>query len=273
MANTEETARAAADRSTGTGRSTGSGRSTGGGRGAALPLYLRISERLTREIAAGLWADGARLPPERDFAAALGASVGTLRKALAELERRGLLVRRQGSGNYIRSPGPETSPPPSVYALFRLERLGGGGLPTAETLSVARRSKPAGAPRFGASPTAHRIRRLRSLDGRPAALEEIWLDASCADVIEAGALPEALYLYYAEALGLEIADVEDRVSVAPAPDWAPRRFGAPTGSICGYVERIGAAKGGAAVEYSRTWVDASVAVYVARLREETRWRG
>jgi hypothetical protein len=73
-------------------------------------------------------ATGERLPPERDMAEELGIAVGTLRKALAELQNRGLLERVQGSGNYVRA----ISDPKSVYAMFRLELLGGGGLPTAE---------------------------------------------------------------------------------------------------------------------------------------------
>lgn len=246
-------------------------------RSAALPLYLRISERLTRDILAGAWPAGARLPPERALAIEQGAAVGTVRKALAELERRGLLIRRQGSGTYVRPPSPDEPPPPSVYALFRLELLRGGGLPTAQVLSVVRSPKPPDAPPFGAADTARRIRRLRLLDGQPAALEEIWLDGDHADVIDAksaqGALPEALYRYYADALGLEICAVEDRVSVAPAPDWGPSAFGPASGAACGYVERIARAKGGAPVEFSRTWVDPSVAVYAARTREQRRWRG
>jgi DNA-binding transcriptional MocR family regulator len=55
----------------------------------SLPKYLQISELLIRDIAAGRLEDGARLPTERDLAAQLSTSVGTLRKALSELERQG----------------------------------------------------------------------------------------------------------------------------------------------------------------------------------------
>lgn len=47
-----------------------------------LPKYLQVSESLIRDIGAGVLADGTRLPPEREMAADLGISVGTLRKAL-----------------------------------------------------------------------------------------------------------------------------------------------------------------------------------------------
>ena len=64
-----------------------------------------------------------------------------------------------------------------AYALFRLERPEGGGLPTADLLALTRRAKPGDLPDLGSeAPMAWNIRRLRSLDGKPVALEDIWLD-------------------------------------------------------------------------------------------------
>ena len=90
----------------------------------ALPAYLRIAELVSRQIDAGILADGHRLPPEREMADAYGVSVGTLRKALARLTEMGCLERRQGSGNYIR----QTDRSAAIYTMFRLERPDGGGL-------------------------------------------------------------------------------------------------------------------------------------------------
>lgn len=227
-----------------------------------LPVHMQISEMLIREIAAGRLADGARLPPERDLAVEFGIAVGTLRRALAELTQRGLLERIHGSGNYIRARGDMQG----VYAFFRLERLTGGGLPTAEVLSVDLLDKPADLPAFGASDRGHRIRRLRRLDGIAAAREEIWLDARRAATIAPEDLSESLYLHYRVALGFSIVQIEDRVSVAPAPDWSPPDFPAGSGRACGFIERTAWAGDGESVEVSRSWFDPSVAHYVSRFR-------
>lgn len=229
----------------------------------ALPIYQRTAERLIREIAAGRLLDGERLPPERDLAAELGISVGTLRKSLADLAERGLLERRQGSGNYIRH-APEAA---GVYAFFRLELAsGGGGLPTAEVLSVDRLPKPEGAPAFGPSAEAHRIRRLRSVGGVAAALEEIWLDGDRAEAIRPRDLSESLYLHYRDRLGLVISRAEDRVGLAPVPDWTVAGFAPAEGQMVGLVERTGSDQDGRPVEYSRTWFDPDRVRYVARLK-------
>ncbi len=247
------------------------GASPGAATGAALPRYVQISEMLIREIAAGHLAEGTRLPPERDMAATLGTSVGTLRKALADLADKGLLDRIQGSGNYVRARPVEGS----VYAFFRLERVRGGGLPTAQVLNVERLPKPEAAPPFGPSAQAHRIRRLRRLDGEPVALEEIWLDGARAPRIREADLSESLYLFYRRDLHLVIGRVEDRIGLSPVPDWtAPEwlgpqahgaGFGLPPGAPAGHVERLGRDQSGAAVEYSRTWFDSEKARYVSRM--------
>ncbi len=228
----------------------------------SLPKWVQTTEMLIRDIAAGRLISGERLPPEREMSAELGISVGTLRKALADLEERGMLERRQGSGNYIRA----TDEAVGVYALFRLELVEGGGLPTAEILDVARLPKPKGAPRFGPAPKAHRVRRLRKLGGRPAAIEEIWLDAARADVLRPEDLSESLYLFYRKSLNLWISRAEDRVGIATVPCWAEPPFALAPGTSCGFIERIAHDQTGAPVEYSRTWYDANVARYVARLK-------
>ena len=68
----------------------------------SLPVYIQISEMLMREIIAGRLSDGERLLPERHLAKSLNISVGTLRKSLKDLEQKGALIRRHGSGNYIK---------------------------------------------------------------------------------------------------------------------------------------------------------------------------
>lgn len=228
----------------------------------SLPLYQQIAELLIRDIAAGRLIENERLPPERDMAASLGIAVGTLRQALKSLTEKGLLVRVQGSGNYVRA-NPDAG---SVYALFRLERVEGGGLPTARLLSVDRCAKDPALPAFGTHAEGHRIRRLRYLSGTVAAVEEIWLDAACADRIAPEELLESLYLYYRQRLGLWIARAEDRIGQGPLPDWAPPEFPHPPGTPLPMITRTGRAGDGQSVEASFTWYDPETTRYVARLK-------
>ena len=228
----------------------------------SLPLYQQIAELLIRDIAAGRLIDGERLPTERDMAAELGIAVGTLRHALKSLTEKGLLERVQGSGNYVRA----RSDAPSVYALFRLERVEGGGLPTARVLSVDRCPKPASLPSFGTDREGHRIRRLRFLTGQVAAVEEIWLDGAEVDRIAPGDLSESLYLYYRQRLGIWIARAEDSIGQGPLPEWTPFEFPHRPGTPLPVITRISWAQDGRSVEASLTWYDPATVRYVARLK-------
>lgn len=231
-------------------------------RSGSLPLYQQIAELLIRDIASGRLIDGERLPPERDMANDLGIAVGTLRQALKSLGDNGLLDRVQGSGNYIRARADVAS----VYALFRLERVEGGGLPTAQVLSVDRCAKNPALPQFGTDPQGHRIRRLRFLSGRVAAVEEIWLDGAEADRIAPGDLSESLYLFYRQRLGIWISRAEDSIGQGPLPDWTPPTFPHRPGTALPLVTRVSRAQDGRSVEASLTWYDPETVRYVARLK-------
>jgi GntR family transcriptional regulator len=227
----------------------------------ALPIHLQIEELVIRDIAAGRLVDGQRLPTERDMAMAHGTTVRTLRKALAELEKKELIERRQGSGNYIRA-GQQVA---SVYSMFRLEHaIGGGGLPNAHILSVDYLPKDSAQPDYGTSDHATRFRRLRFLDDTPIAIEEIWLDGG-AGRVPRDKVQDSLYLTYKRALRLWITRAEDRVGIAPVPDWTHACFAPSAGSITAYIERLSWAQTAQAVEFSRTWYDTDKALYVQRL--------
>jgi len=234
-------------------------------RETSLPKYIQLAEMLIREIAAGHLIDGARLPTERAMAEDMGVAVGTLRKTLAELESKGLLERVQGSGNYVRV-RPEVD---SIYAFFRLELVGGGGLPTATVISVRTLAKPKALPFIGQGEKAHRIRRIRTLGGVPAALEEIWLDGRFATTSArfpaADALPESLYLFYKETLDLVISRVEDRVGLDPVPSWVPPENTMDKDQMAGHVERIGWDQDGQPAEFSHTWFDPAHVRYFNRV--------
>ena len=227
----------------------------------ALPKAIQVSEMLIREIAAGRYPDGTRLPTEREMAQTLGIAVGTLRRALAILEDRGLLRRIQGSGNYVQS----RTEVESVYEFFRLELLEGGGLPTADVLEVRRLTKDPSIPDIGPGTLAHRIRRLRYLDRVPVEVEEIWLDGRFVDWIAEDELSDSLYYYYKETLGIVIGAVTDSVGISRVPDWAPKAFDCAPGTPCGLVERLGYDLGGETVEYSRNWFNPDVCRYTNRL--------
>ena len=65
------------------------------------PLYLQIIDSLKREISEGRLEGGAPLPSFRKLAEDLLVSVITVKRAYEDLERDGIIYRRQGLGTFV----------------------------------------------------------------------------------------------------------------------------------------------------------------------------
>lgn len=74
------------------------------------PKYKAIAQRITEAVGTGDLKPGDRLPPQRELAWALECTVGTISRAYAEAERRGLLGGEVGRGTYIRGEPGATTP-------------------------------------------------------------------------------------------------------------------------------------------------------------------
>ena len=64
-------------------------------------LSDNIVEQLETMILEGTLQPGERLPPERALAEQFGVSRPSLREAVQKLVAKGLLISRQGGGNYV----------------------------------------------------------------------------------------------------------------------------------------------------------------------------
>lgn len=138
------------------------------------PRYVQLRHRLAEGIRAGILAPNTSLPPEREMAEITELSRVTIRKALQELVREGLVEQRQGSGSFIRDQVGRVEQSLSHLTSFTedMERRGkqttskwlerGIFEPTEEEISVLNLHK---------NEQVARIYRLREADGRPLALE------------------------------------------------------------------------------------------------------
>ncbi len=73
------------------------------------PKHSEISRHLETEIASGKYGDGARLPSENQLVKQFSVSRPTVARALRDLEAKGLIDRRAGSGTYVRTNNERTA--------------------------------------------------------------------------------------------------------------------------------------------------------------------
>jgi len=72
-------------------------------------LYRQIVDGLRREVSEGRLRPGAPLPSFRQLAEDLLVSVITVKRAYEELEREGIIYRRQGLGTFVATSAPDRS--------------------------------------------------------------------------------------------------------------------------------------------------------------------
>ncbi|MBT2234430.1 GntR family transcriptional regulator [Nonomuraea sp. NEAU-A123] len=76
----------------------------------ARPAYLQIADDLRHEVTAGRLKVGERLPARRELAQRYGVAVETIRRALDELTRDGMISTQSTRGTYVvKTPG-QTEP-------------------------------------------------------------------------------------------------------------------------------------------------------------------
>lgn len=65
------------------------------------PLYRQVKDLIVRNIVAGEWPEGHRVPSENELTGELGVSRMTVHRALRELTTEGWLARVRGNGTFV----------------------------------------------------------------------------------------------------------------------------------------------------------------------------
>jgi GntR family transcriptional regulator len=146
----------------------------GGGR----PLYQQLRSLLRDRIERGLYAPGDAFPSESELIAEHAMSRITVRRAIAELRREGLVVTRQGAGTYVADPARAGA---QCLVSFTSETLRRGRAPGSRLVAMRRLSGPAfAARRLGLPDDAAllQIKRVRSVDDRPVYLSDAYVPAA-----------------------------------------------------------------------------------------------
>lgn len=65
------------------------------------PIYMQLLELIQQRIIAGVYGPGEQLPPVRELALEAGVNPNTMQKAMAELERTGLIHAQRTTGRFV----------------------------------------------------------------------------------------------------------------------------------------------------------------------------
>jgi DNA-binding GntR family transcriptional regulator len=170
---------------------------------SATALYAQISGLIADEVSGGVLQRGDRLPSERELCQRFGVSRVTLRRALADLVRQGVLESSRGRGWFVTTG--VHGEPPNVLQSFTHTAATRGLSATARVLeATVRPATLEEAEQLGIAPGAalFHLRRVRLLGGLPIAF-----DHSRVPLELAPALPDADFAVDSLYAVLEAADV------------------------------------------------------------------
>lgn len=220
-------------------------------RGAPVPLYHQLKAALLRDIEAGCWRPGDRLPTEDALIERFQVSKITVRQALRDLAQLGYIRREQGRGTFVQ--GPPLEEGPRELKSFTGEMRGHGFLATSRVLEQGLLPAPADiAGRLALADDApvFRLRRLRLADGEPMGLQTAYISAALVPGIErlsfAGA---SLYEVLASRFSLYASAArETHQAVLVSEDVAPL-LRVPAGSPALAAERLASLPDGRPLEF------------------------
>ncbi len=220
-------------------------------RGAPVPLYHQLKTALLRDIEAGRWRPGDRIPTEDALIERFGVSKITVRQALRDLVQLGYIRREQGRGTFVQ--GPPLEEGPRELKSFTSEMRGHGFMATSRVLEqtvVPAAAEVAEHLQIGDGTRVFRLRRLRLADGEPMGLQTAFIPLALVPGIERLTFTDAsLYEILGSRYTLFPASARETHRAAAVPEDVALLLRVAAGSPSLAAERLTSLADGRPLEY------------------------
>ena len=213
------------------------------------PLHVQIRENLRRQILAGVYKPGDRIPSEEDLGESWHVNRLTARRSVSDLVNEGLLQRRPGVGTFVI--GRKFLRDQSALISFWEATRAMGMQPSAKLIGqettqasvdiAVSLEVPEGEP-------IYRVRRLRLADGEILAYHIAHIPAKFfAGLLEIDLASQSLYALY-RSFGYPPASGEQRIEAIAANEEVATLLGVPAGSPVLFLQRTTRTAAGMPIE-------------------------
>ncbi len=240
--------------------------------------YRQLYTLLARMIADGTYAAGSMLPSEPELMRHYGASRTTVRRAIGMLEEEQRVLRKQGSGTFVRAIAPFPSPAHQLTPLLEDLRListtGSTRLLSFEFVATPPRLL-ARARSFGAR--ALYVERVWALSGEPIAVVSAYVRESAGRLLDPQSLGNHALLVALEGVGVRLDHCEKSTIAVLADPIVASHLGVLPGAPLLQTERLAFDVSGAPVERTRIVYSTDLASQLTRYRvdrsgDRLRWQ-
>ncbi|MDE1549913.1 GntR family transcriptional regulator [Jeotgalibaca caeni] len=216
--------------------------------------YVMISNDIRNKILEGVYSANDQLPFEKDLCVLYDASKMTVKKALDILVTEGLIIKRRGSGTFVKDIGPEESKRLIMANQFRGTTASNPDKKiTSEVLEFSVIKAPEEVCKqlnVEADCFVYDIYRLRYMDGEPFVIERIYMPIDVILSLKEKHIMESIYEYIEEDLSLSIQSAHRTVSIRKATEFETEKLKMNPGDPVGIAEQVGYLNTGITFEYS-----------------------
>ncbi len=221
-------------------------------RSSPVPLYFQLAAYMEEKISSKQWAPGQMLPSEEKFCRNLGVSRTVVRQAMASLESKHLIVKRDGKRSTVAFPKFEVGLMQSLCG-FHEDAVASGQKPAASVLGLEVRpanAEVAEALGLREGDPVIALNRLRYLDGEPEGIEVTYLPESlCPGLIHEDFSRHSLYELLEGKCGLEMASGYRTIEAISAEQAHAELLGVRTGNPLLLLKGVGFLADGRRFEY------------------------
>lgn len=172
-----------------------------------VPLYQQVIEQIMIDIEHNKFDKTRRLPTEDEMSRNYGVSRITIRKAVSELANRGIVVKKQGKGTFLKTPPMKKVLNNSAMSFTNLCHANGkvaGSKELEASICIPEDTDVIEALGLQEGEKAVRIRRLRYADGKPLVIEDNYFPLKYSYLIGIDLENKSLYSYLETEQGINI---------------------------------------------------------------------
>lgn len=218
-----------------------------------IPIYYQLAELIQGQIDRGELQPGDSIPSEREYAETYQLSRMTVRQAITQLVNNGYLRRVKGVGTFVAEKKIEYT----MHGInsFTEDMKARGMKPGSQILQFELIPAPARiAPHLAVKENEpiYAIKRIRSADDVPMALETAYISANLIKGLTEEIINQSLYKYIEEDLNLRIDYADQSIESSVANEMESKYLNIETGSPVLLIQRIAYLQNGTPVEFVRS---------------------
>jgi GntR family transcriptional regulator len=234
---------------------------------SAIPLYSQVRERLRERISDGTYGPQSRLPSESEIGALLKVSRITVRQALGDLQKEGVIVKVPGKGTFVALSRPSQD-------LARLEGFGeamsrkGHRIVNRVVKHALVEASPLVAAQLRIAPGAPvtEIRRVRWLDREPVSFEITYLPPAIGERLRGEDLAgRDIFLILEADYGITLGHADIQIGAVGADIVPAKALHVEPGAALLRIERLTWTADGVPLDFEYLYVRGEAFQYALRL--------